>query len=70
MKERRTKKKLESDRIEMLHHSTNLRIVLQKAKQRNHCRGEVKIRLAMGMVAMVKLTKLWKNKALGSNTKL
>ncbi len=32
--------------------------------------GEVKTRLAMGMAAMVKLTKMWKNKAVSTNTKL
>ena len=32
--------------------------------------SEVKIRLAMGMAAMVKLTKMCKNKAISTNTKL
>lgn len=34
------------------------------------CAGEVKTRLAIGMAAMVKLTKMWKNKAISTNTKL
>ena len=33
------------------------------------CKGEVKTRLAVGMVAMVKLTNRWKNKAISTNTK-
>lgn len=34
------------------------------------CSGEVKSRLAMGMVVMVKLTQLWKNKSISTGTKL
>ena len=34
------------------------------------CKGEVKTHLAMGMAAMVKLTKMRKNKAISTNTKL
>ena len=34
------------------------------------CSGEVKSRLAMGMSAMVELTKIWKNKSVSTVTKL
>ena len=34
------------------------------------CKGDVKTRLAVGMVAMVKLTKMCKNKAISRNEKL
>ena len=32
------------------------------------CKGELKIRLAMSMATMVKLTKMWKSKAVSPNT--
>ena len=35
-----------------------------------NCKVEVKSRLAMSMAAMVKLTKMWKNKATSNNKKL
>jgi hypothetical protein len=34
------------------------------------CSGDVKSRLAMGMAVMVKLTKVWKNKSISTQTKL
>ena len=34
------------------------------------CTAEVKSRLAMGMAVMIKLTRIWKNKAVSTNTKL
>jgi len=34
------------------------------------CTADVKSRLAMGMTAMIKLTRMWRNKAVSINTKL
>lgn len=41
-----------------------------RVKKDADCNGEVKSRLAMGTMVMIKLTKLWKNKAISTKTKL